>query len=100
MTEQQISESAGCEFRRCVQYERETNEPPSTAAAAALARYHDEGVTATNTVLYDYVDPDALDSLFADTRSGIERGPGVVTFTVDDAVVTIWSDRVEVEPAG
>ena len=98
MTERRISESPGCEFKRRVQYERDTNEPPSIAAATALAQYFDEDVSSTSTRLYDYVDPDALDSLFADTRRGASRSAGTVEFEVEGATVTVTSETVEVLP--
>ena len=99
MTEGRISESQGCEFKRSIQYERSTDEPPSIAAATALAQYYEEDAGATTTRLYDYIDPDALDSLFADTHRGESRTAGTVEFTVEDATVTVRPDRVEVRPA-
>ena len=98
MTERRISESPGCELKRRVQYERDTNEPPSIATATALAKFFDEDVGATSTRLYDYVDPDALDSLFADTHRGGSRAAGTVEFDVEDATVTVTPEQVEVAP--
>ncbi|WP_246998517.1 HalOD1 output domain-containing protein [Halosolutus gelatinilyticus] len=100
MKERRRTESYGCEFSRRIRYERRENEPPSIAAAVALARYRDEDVTTASTRLYDYVDPEALDALFADTHNGTTRSPGTVEFAVDDATVTIDTDHVEVGPTG
>ncbi|ELY58848.1 HalOD1 output domain-containing protein [Natronolimnohabitans innermongolicus] len=98
MTERRISESPGCELQRRVQYERRTDEPPSIATATALAQYFDEDVGATSTRLYDYIDPDALDSLFADTHTGSHRDAGTVEFQVEDALVTVTDEQIEVKP--
>ncbi|QRV16491.1 hypothetical protein JMJ58_06275 [Haloterrigena salifodinae] len=98
MTERRIRESSGCEFKRCIQYDRDTDEPPSIATATALARYFDNDIGSTSTRLYDYIDPDALDSLFADTHRGTSRAEGTVEFSVEDATVTVTPERVEVSP--
>ena len=98
MTERRISESPGCEFQHRIQYERNTDEPPSIATATALAQYFDEDIGSTSTRLYDYIDPDALDSLFADTHRGASRTAGTVEFSVEDATVTVTPERVEVAP--
>jgi hypothetical protein len=98
MTEGRVPESNGCGLRRPVRYERRAEEPPSIAAATALARYRGDDVTAASTQLYDYVDPDALDALFAETNRGVARASGIVEFEVDDATVTVRPDRVEVRP--
>lgn len=96
MTEGRVNESHGCNLRRHIQYERGADEPPSIAAAMALARYYGDDVTAASTQLYDYIDPDALDSLFAETNRGGVRAEGTVEFAIDDAVVTIRPERVDV----
>src|SRR6056297_1957054 len=98
MTKGRVTESHGCGLRRHIQYERDADEPPSIAAAMALAQYFGDDVTATSTRLYDYIEPDALDSLFAETNRGAERPTGTVEFEVDDAVVTIRPDRIDVHP--
>ena len=100
MTEGRVTESNGCSLRRRIQYERGANELPSIAAAMALAEYFGDDVTAASTQLYDYVDPDALDSLFAETNSGETRAVGTVEFTIDDALVTIRPERIDVRPTG
>jgi len=73
MTEGRVNESNGCSLDRRIQYERDANESPSIAAATALAQYYGDDVTATSMQLYDYIDPDALDSLFTDTNRGDAR---------------------------
>ena len=78
-----------------VRYERRGNEPPSVTVATALARHHGEEVTETSTQLYEYIDPDALDTLFADTYEGVTRTPGSVEFEVDDVTVEIRPSFVE-----
>ncbi|GAB7117956.1 HalOD1 output domain-containing protein [Natrinema pallidum] len=99
MTEGRVNDSNGCGFRRPVRYERRADEPPSIAAAMALARYYGDDATGTSTQLYEYIDPDALDSLFAETNRGDTRTTGLVEFEIDDAVVTIRPERVDVRPA-
>ncbi|WP_121742014.1 HalOD1 output domain-containing protein [Natronorubrum halophilum] len=100
MTERRISESHGCEFKRRIQYDRGTEESPSIATATALAQYYGEDVVESSTRLYDYIDPDALDSLFADTHAGGSRAAGTVEFTVEEATVSVRPDRIEVSPTG
>ncbi|ELZ06226.1 hypothetical protein C482_00350 [Natrialba chahannaoensis JCM 10990] len=94
MTEHRPPKSHGCELGRRVRYDRTASEPPSIAVATALAQYQDEDVTEASTRLYDYVDPEALDSLFESTNMGRERTVEQVTFHVGDAVVTVHPDEV------
>ncbi|EMA30561.1 HalOD1 output domain-containing protein [Halobiforma nitratireducens] len=99
MTEGRIRESNGRQYGRCVRYERSEGEPPSVAAATALAQFHDENVIETSTRLYDYVDPEALDALLAtagDARR--DRTASLVQFDVDGTTVRVRPDRVEVAP--
>ncbi|WP_408959505.1 HalOD1 output domain-containing protein [Natrinema sp. 74] len=98
MTEGRVNEPNGCDIRRRIRYERRADEPPSIAAAMALAQYHGDDVTAASTQLYDHIDPDALDSLFAETNRGGSRTQGTVGFETDDAVVTIRPERIDVCP--
>ncbi|PCR91432.1 HalOD1 output domain-containing protein [Natrinema ejinorense] len=98
MTEGRVTHSHGCGHGRPVRYERRSDESPSIAAATALAQYYGDDVTAASTQLYDYIDPDALDSLFAETNRGRSRSTGIVEFEIDDATVTVRPDRVEVCP--
>ncbi|ELY51471.1 MULTISPECIES: HalOD1 output domain-containing protein [Natronorubrum] len=96
MTEGRIRESHGCEFKRHIQYERGAEESPSIAVATALAQYHGERVEETDTCLYDYIDPDALDALFADTQTGRRREAGTIEFAVEDVLVTVRAGRIDV----
>ena len=48
--------------------------------------------------LHDVVDPEALDSLFAETIRGDDRGPGSIAFTFCGYDITVDADgTVEVE---
>lgn len=86
---------SGARYGR-VEYSRTESEPPSLAVAKALARFTDDDVIDTDTKLYDFVDPDALDALFADTYNGAPRQTGTIRFTVHDAQVVVRADSVEV----
>ncbi|NGM68474.1 hypothetical protein G6M89_05525 [Natronolimnobius sp. AArcel1] len=96
MTERKICEPYDSQHGRPITYDRPAGESPSIAVATALARYNDEDVTAASTQLYDYVDPEALDALFEQTRSGADRSVRVVEFDVDGATVSVSPDRVEI----
>lgn len=89
-------ESRNGSRRGRVEYSRTESERPSVAVANALATYSDEDVTATSSQLYDYVDPEALDALFADRYDGASRSDGVVRFRVDDLTVVVGPATVEV----
>ena len=99
MKERMRGEPPGPGFGHCVRYDRDENEPPSIAVAEALAAYHGEDVTASSVRLYDHVDPEALDSLFASRYDGRDRSVGSVVFEVDDLTVTVESDQIEVVPS-
>lgn len=79
-----------------VRYDRGEAEPPSVAVATALATYYDEDVVDGSVQLYQYIDPDALDSIFAETYTGTDRADGEIRFEVEDALVVVRSDRVHV----
>lgn len=79
-----------------LRYDRGENEPPSVAVVTALAEYHGEDVTETDHLLYEYVDPEALDALFANRNNGESRRPGCVQFDVADAHVVVTADRISV----
>lgn len=96
--------TGGCEYetagnrrgrgRREIRYDRSENEPPSVTIATALAEYHGDDVTDTSTLLYEYVDPEALDALFADRYDGESRNVGRIQFDIDGVTVVATSDRV------
>jgi Halobacterial output domain 1 len=61
----------------------------SQAVLSALEETHETPLTDAEFTLYDYIDPDALNSLFrADADATIR-----VAFTIEDYVVTIWGDE-------
>lgn len=62
----------------------------STTVVHALADVMDVGVTDTGFALYDSIDPDALDRIFAATPAG-RRRPGHVAFAVEGYRVTVYS---------
>ncbi|MEY7850513.1 HalOD1 output domain-containing protein [Natrarchaeobius sp. A-rgal3] len=95
MTEPTIRESNGRAVGRRVQYEYESDEPPSIAVTMALAQYRGEDVTRTSTHLYDYVDPEALDALFDGSRDG-DRSAHRVEFEVEGATVVVGQTGVTV----
>ncbi|MCU4740825.1 hypothetical protein OB955_07225 [Halobacteria archaeon AArc-m2/3/4] len=82
-----------------VRYERDDSEPPSVAVATALAEYNGEDVQTASTQLYDYIDPEALDALFAPRYSGDERADGQVRFEVEGAMVVVRPTSIQVHSA-
>lgn len=98
MTDQQLGGvcSRATDEPHHVRYERTDGEPVSVATAIAIATYRGEAPTAGTTQLYEYVDPDALDALFAPRQNGAVRCPGEVridlpnaTVVIDDATITV-----------
>lgn len=83
-------------YRKRTRYDRDENEPPSIAVASALATARGEPVTGSDLRLYDYVDPDALDALFADRAEGGSRADGQVRFQVEDLTVVVRPDSVTI----
>lgn len=66
----------------------------------AIAEHEETTPTEITPVLYDIVDPDALDSLFSTTYHGDTRADGHVEFRYGPHEVTAYSDgRVEIEHA-
>ena len=102
MTEHQLGGvcSRASEEANHVRYERTDGEPVSVATAIAIANYRCEDPTAASTQLYEYIDPEALDAIFADRLNGASRCTGQVIFDLPDATVTINPDRVTVAPRG
>lgn len=72
-------------------HNRESSARLSTTVVHALADAMDRDVTATGAPLYDAVDPDALDRIFAPTADGTPRPPGHVAFTANGYRVTVYS---------
>ena len=82
--------------RHRIRYDRDENESPSVAVVTALAKYHGEDVRATSTRLYDYVDPEALDTLFAPRHDGSARSDGQIRFQVQGVTVVVRTESVDV----
>ena len=67
--------------------------PLSTAILEAIEDHKDEDLQESDFVLYDDIDPDAIDSLFREASSAETS----VQFNTDDVTVTLWGDgRVEI----
>ncbi|WP_233274732.1 HalOD1 output domain-containing protein [Haladaptatus cibarius] len=80
--------------------ERESSidDRPSIRVVNAIAEHEGTMPTEIRPVLYDIIDPDALDSLFSKTQLGNPRSDGHVSFDYDGHEVTVYSDgRVEIE---
>lgn len=73
---------------RSSRYREIGDRPPSLAAVEAVASLRDVDPTEMVDSLYDYVDPDALDTLIADSTGG----PVSVEFQMGDQVVGLWND--------
>lgn len=82
-------------------YDLDAGEPLShgivTAVAAAtgaarVATAADGGEASVLEPLYETIDPDALDAMFAPTGAGASRREGWITFTYHDHRVTARSD--------
>ncbi len=77
--------------RRRTHYESAPDEQPSEAVVAALSSV--TGVDGSAEAwLYERVDPDALDAIFAPTLDGQQREDGQVRFGVGDYDVVVESD--------
>ncbi|WP_227373694.1 HalOD1 output domain-containing protein [Haladaptatus halobius] len=68
----------------------------SLRVVRAIAEYEETDPTEIRPVLYDIIDPDALDSLFEETQNGNARARGHVAFDYGRREVIVYSDgRVE-----
>lgn len=74
-----------------VYHDPESSARVSTTVVHALADAMGVDVTDTGFSLYDSVDPDALDTIFAQTSTGKPRPPGHVAFSVEGYRVTVYS---------
>lgn len=64
----------------------------------AIAEHEGTTPTEIRPVLYDIIDPDALDSLFSATHEGDTRANGSVEFRYGPHEVTVHSDgRIDIE---
>lgn len=62
---------------------------PSAAIVAAVATELGLAPDELEAPLNDFVDPDALDALFAPTYDGVQRAAGRITFTMLGCEVTV-----------
>ena len=72
-----------------VRYEPDENEAVSTAIVTALSRAKGRNITEDESVLYENVDPDALDAMF---RQRGTDDPIKVEFTTHEAIVLLWGN--------
>lgn len=67
--------------------------PPSVAVVAAIAAIEDTPPTEVDFSLYERIEPDALDALFADETDNEESSADVMAeFSIDEYVVQVRSD--------
>ncbi|MFD1513594.1 HalOD1 output domain-containing protein [Halomarina rubra] len=70
----------------------EPDESLSYAVVSAVAAEKGVSPDALEPVLYDVVEPDALDALFAPRRDGAARTTGTATFELAEYEVTVDAD--------
>lgn len=70
-------------------YKPDEDEELSTAIVSALSEAKGRDVSQDECVLYDSIDPDALDKLF---RSESDRDTVKVEFTTHGAIVILWGN--------
>ena len=73
-------------------YRSNGNQGLSDAVVEAIAEHQGVDPTALVPPLYEVLDPDALDALFAPTHSSHHRSTGHVRFTYRAIEVTVESD--------
>lgn len=71
------------------EYVPAADEDLSSAIVNALSEVKGRDVSEDHCVLYDSIDPDALDVLFSEERDG---DTVKVEFATHDAIVVIWDD--------
>lgn len=71
-------------------YTPNEDEDLSSALISALSEAKERDVSDDECVLYDSIDPDALDRLFLGDR---EDDTIKIEFTTHDAIVVIWRDE-------
>lgn len=72
-----------------LEYNPDESEPLSTAVLAALSEAKGRDITEEECVLYDSIDPDALDRLFREEGA---KDTIKIEFATHDAIVLIWGD--------
>lgn len=90
MDEQQIGVYRACTPVVDTQYGGESDRSPSMAIVEAVAEAADVDPTELPP-LYEYVDPDAIDDLFAN-QAGAATGDAYLGFTVDSWKVFVRAD--------
>lgn len=65
---------------------------PSTAVIEAIAAYHGTEPTDLDQPLYEVIDPDALDALFANAGTVDRPAPDLVAFSYDGCRVQVFRD--------
>lgn len=71
------------------EYVPDDDEPISTAIVSALSEAKGRDVTEDTCVLYDSIDPEALDGMF---RQDSDDDSIKVEFTTHDAIVVVWGN--------
>jgi len=71
------------------QYSPDESEPLSSAIISALSEAKGRDITEDECVLYDSIDPDALDGMF---RGKADDDTIKVEFSTHDAIVIIWGN--------
>lgn len=72
-----------------LRYTPDPGEPMSTAIVTALSDAKGRDVTEDECVLYNSIDPEALDGMF---REGSRDDTIKVEFTTHDAIVVVWGN--------
>lgn len=73
----------------------------TTTLVHALADAMNRDVSETGPLLYDSVDPTAVDRIFSPNDDGATRDPGHVAFAVDGYRVTVYSNGdIVITPPG
>ena len=75
-----------------VEMRNESGTHLGTTVVEAISRATGVPVTEMDTELNDFIDPDALDSLFADRYDGTPRGSGLVIFSMGGCEVRVDGD--------
>jgi hypothetical protein len=73
-------------------HDRDGSAKLTTTLVHALADVMGRDVTEAGSLLYESVDPEAVNSIFSTTDDGTERDPGHIAFAVDGYRVTVYSD--------
>lgn len=77
------------------EYVPDDDEPLSSAIVTALSEAKGRDITEDECVLYDTIDPEALDRMF---RGDSDEDTIKVEFTTHDAIVLVWGNgRVTLE---